>query len=87
MEDVIWDLMRVDELVNEKHRKDSTLDKYRESVGLYQKVFQIHNISIEQFKTSYNYYRKQPNSLKPVLDSLQTKSNNMNSVFKPSIIE
>jgi poly-D-alanine transfer protein DltD len=87
MEAVIWDLMRIDEVVNEKHRKDSTVNKFRESVSLYKRAFQIHNISEEQFKTSFKYYQSDPGSLKPILDSLQTKGNNMTSVFKPAAIE
>jgi len=87
MEAVLWDLMRVDELVNQKHQKDSTLDKYGESVALYKQVFQIHNISEEQFKSSLQHYQANPNYLKPILDSLQVRGNKMTSVFKPSTIE
>jgi hypothetical protein len=87
MEVVIWDLMRVDELVNEKHRKDSAYNKFQESIILYKQVFKIHNITEEQFKTSFKYYQANPSSLRPLFDSLQTRGNNMTSVFKPATIE
>jgi hypothetical protein len=87
MEEVIWDLMRVDELVNENYRKDSGYNKFQESIILYKQVFQIHNITEEQFKTSFKYYQANPSSLKPLFDSLQTRGNNMTPVFKPATIE
>jgi hypothetical protein len=87
MEAVIWDLMRIDELVNAKHQKDSSYNKFSESISLYKQVFQIHNITEEQFKNSLTYYKANPGSLRPVLDSLQTRGNNMTSVFTPATIE
>ena len=73
MRTVLWDLMRADEWVTYEQTKDSTVDRYKRSIELYQKVFQVNGITDSQFKKSFRYYQTRPNLLKPLFDSLQRK--------------
>lgn len=72
MEVVMWDIIRADEVVNERVRKDSTLNKKEESLKLYDQVFAIHKISKDNFDKSLNYYQSRPDRLKPIFDSLSS---------------
>ncbi len=73
MENVLWDLMRADEFVMNYVRKDSTRSKKQESIKLYQQVFQIHKITKEEFEKSFSFYKKHPEILKPLLDTLESR--------------
>jgi len=70
MREVMWDLMRADQYVTAFLLKDSTHNKKAESIKLYEEIFQIHKITREQFKTSFDYYSSRPDLLRPILDSL-----------------
>lgn len=73
MRAVLWDMMRADEWVTYEQAKDSSLNRYKRSMELYQKVFQINGVIEAQFKKSFQFYQSRPNMLKPILDSLQRK--------------
>ena len=70
MREVMWDMMRADQYVAAFLSKDSTHSKKDESTRLYDEIFQIHKITREQFKTSFNYYSSQPDLFRPIIDSL-----------------
>jgi len=77
MRQVIWDLTRADELVNNFVLKDSSKQKEAETYKMYQQVFAIHHITKNDFYKSYAYYQKHPLLYKTLLDStfaLGTKS-------------
>ena len=75
MEDVLWDLMRADLFINNYMViKDPNLDKKKEGVELYTKILKLHNISQEQFNSSFAYYRAQPDEMKVLLDSISRRS-------------
>ncbi|MDP9229987.1 MAG: DUF4296 domain-containing protein, partial [Bacteroidota bacterium] len=72
MGNVLWDLIRADEFVlNYVH--DSTRSKKQESIKLYQQVFQIHKITKEEFEKSFSFYKKHPEILQPLLDTLERR--------------
>jgi len=77
MQTVLWDMMRADEWVMHEGIKDSTVDRYKRSVELYQNIFQINGITDSQFKQSFRYYQTRPDLLKPLFDSLQRKNPRM----------
>ena len=74
MRTVLWDIMRADEWVLQEQNQDTSVNQYKRSVELYQKVFQINGISDSQFKKSFRYYQSHPGLLKPIFDSLQRKN-------------
>ncbi|MFN2439136.1 MAG: DUF4296 domain-containing protein [Chitinophagaceae bacterium] len=71
MHQVLFDVMQADELVNLKYTADTSLDRFSQSIALYQTVFKIHKISADDFKRSFKFYQNHPELLKPILDSLQ----------------
>jgi len=75
MTDVMWDLMRADQYVQDFVMKDSTKNKKEESVKLYEEIFSIHHITADQFKKSQAYYQSNPVLFRPIIDSLSKKQN------------
>ncbi|MEJ7913884.1 MAG: DUF4296 domain-containing protein [Chitinophagaceae bacterium] len=74
MQQVMWDLVRADELVAYQSSLDSSFDVKQRSVQHYARICRIHKISQEDFKQSFRYYQKHPGQLKVVLDSLRNQS-------------
>ena len=74
METLVWDLLKADEVINIKFQADSSINKIDTSYLLYSTIFQIHEVSEEEFKRSFEFYRSRPELLKPVLDSLQQRA-------------
>jgi len=74
MQQVMWDLIRADELVAYQSSLDSSFHPKERSVQHYARICQIHKISQEDFKRSLRYYQKHPGQLKVVLDSLRNQS-------------
>ena len=70
MQTVMLDLIRADEVVNQQSYGDSAASVLAKREILYQKVFQVHKLTKEQFKSSFNFYQNHPNLLKVVLDSM-----------------
>jgi hypothetical protein len=71
MQLVVYDLIRVDEFINNYVIKDSTIDIKKKRTILYQQVFKVHKTSREQFFSSYKYYQQNPKLQKQLFDSLQ----------------
>ena len=72
---VMWDVMQVDEFANTFMVKDSLLNIPKESGKMYEKVFGIHNVSSQQFYSSFDFYRKHPRYFKILLDSVSAFGN------------
>jgi len=49
---------------------DSIIDSTQKNLALYNKIFQLHNISKDEYYTSYDYYKNHPNEMKILLDSV-----------------
>ncbi len=77
MQQVLFDIIQADALVDAKYSTDTSLNRLSESVGLYQAVFKIHNVSAHNFKKSFRFYQNHPELLKPILDSLQKTTQRM----------
>ena len=75
MREVMWDVLRADEWAQYERNIDSAFHVMGRSQERYQQVLQLHNVSEEQFKKSFQYYQSHPTLLKPVLDSLQKRGN------------
>lgn len=77
MQTVLADMMRTDQFLNDYvFSRDTSLDKMKESVQRYQKVFSIHNVSKEEFQRSFSYYRSNPILFKELMDSIGNRSFN-----------
>lgn len=75
MKEVMWDMIQADELASSISAKDSTKNLKEETLKLYSKVYVLHKISVEDFKNSYDYYKKNPTMEKVLIDSLFSYSN------------
>ena len=72
MQSILWDLLRADQfLADYVLNKDSTLNKKTESQKYYQEVFDIHNITREEFQRSFSYYQSHPALMKAIMDSIR----------------
>jgi hypothetical protein len=78
MQKILWDIIQADQFNSQFLKKDSAkLNVKAETMKLYDEIFQIHHVSREQFKKSYQYYISHPDITKPMLDSLAAQANLM----------
>lgn len=73
MTKVLWDMIEVDELATLRLTRDTAINAKKERIELYQKVFQLHKISREQFSKSFTYYSGHPDLIKGLFDSLEAR--------------
>jgi hypothetical protein len=85
MTDIMWDLMRADQYVQDFVIKDSTKNKKEESVKLYEEIFRLHHITREQFEKSQKFYESDPVLFRPIIDSLAKKQNIVNPQVRPTM--
>lgn len=71
MKMVMWDMLLADNWYAQTALKDSTAQKTKKNVVLYQEVFNRNGITKEQFYTSYNYYQTHTKEMTILLDSLE----------------
>jgi len=72
MRKIMWDLMRADAYVSTFIMKDSTKNQKAESITLYEKIFDIHSTTRENFKKSLAFYESRPDLFKAISDSLRS---------------
>lgn len=70
MQKVVYDLIRVDEFVNNFAFKDSSINIKKKRSTLYEEVFKVNNTNRKQFYSSYKYYQQHPDIQKQLFDSL-----------------
>jgi hypothetical protein len=66
--------MLVEEYSNILMTRDSLKNMDNERLNLYQKVFQLHKITREDFSASLKYYASRPEKMKMIFDSLSVKN-------------
>ncbi len=72
MQAVLTDILVVDVLNNDRILKDSALKLPVENASYFLKIFQLHNITRNEFNKSYNFYLKRPDLLKIITDSVSS---------------
>jgi hypothetical protein len=72
MQAVLWDVMQADEMAEYYSATDSGFKSLSRHAEYYQRIFAIHKISKADFTRSLAYYENHPSRLKPILDSLQS---------------
>ena len=87
MEAVMWDMIQADQYYHEYILKDSLKRDIRsDRFKLYDRVFQIHKTTRENFDKSYAYYSAHPKLMKEIFDSLSDKgSRKLQDLYKPAI--
>lgn len=74
MEKVLWDMIQA-ERYRETFVRDSANDLKKETFKLYAQVFEIHQISKDEFVKSYKFYMSRPDIARAMFDTLATRAN------------
>ncbi|MFT3950282.1 MAG: DUF4296 domain-containing protein [Agriterribacter sp.] len=74
MGSVIFDMNVAEDFVNMYVAKDSSRNKVAELNKEYQKIYLLYNITEDQFKSSYEYYKSHPAEYKTLIDALNAKA-------------
>lgn len=84
MQTVLWQMIQADEYVNSYFTRDSAKTITTEHLKRYQQIFDLNNITKEQFQKSYHYYVARPDLLKPIFDTMAARaSREREESFKP----
>lgn len=87
MEKVLWDMIQA-ERYRETFVRDSALDLKKETFKLYAQVFEIHQISKDEFIKSYKFYMSRPDITRVMFDSLATRANRRREeLYKPQPLD
>ncbi len=78
MTEIMWDVLQAQALATETFRKDSATSPAAETKVLTQKVLDVHNVSIEEYNKSYNWYSKHPDVMEIIFDSLYNQKQRSN---------
>jgi len=71
MEKVMYDLMRTGEFLSGYVLyKDTSVNKTGESLKWYNKVWELHKVSEEEFRKSYLWYKDNPKVMSALMDSI-----------------
>ena len=74
MENILWELTQADIFTQDFISKDSSKNLTLENLKLQQKIFAKYKTNKKVFYRSYEYYIKQEELLKPILDSMVLKN-------------
>lgn len=77
MEKVMWDMIQADRFSSQFLERDSVARKNikTENLKLYEKVFQLHQITRDEFVHSFNFYLSRPDLNKVLFDTLSARAN------------
>lgn len=70
MRNVLYDLLRADELGAQYLQRDSSWAAMEKRAPLYQQVFQTHQVTKEQFQKTLVYYEAHPDEMKKMIETL-----------------
>lgn len=71
MQQVLYDVIRADEVVDFMQMTDSTYRLFSRRTALYDTVFQLHTVTKEKFRKSLQYYQGHPDLMKEMLEEMQ----------------
>lgn len=77
MEKVMWDMVQADRFSTQFLERDSVAKKdiKTENLKLYEKVFQVHKITREEFIHSFQFYLSRPDINKVLFDTMAARAN------------
>lgn len=76
MEKILWDMIQADQYASLYLVKDSArINVKMETLKLYEQVFQLHKVSRDEFRESFQYYLSRPDLTRSVFDSLLSQGN------------
>ncbi|MDP4150694.1 MAG: DUF4296 domain-containing protein [Bacteroidota bacterium] len=76
MSGILWDMVQADQYTDTYLVKDSAhINVKTATMQLYLKVFQLHKISLEEFRKSMRYYLDHPDMTRSLFDSVINRGN------------
>lgn len=73
MQKVLWDVLQADAFTFQYISKDSSKKPEAAMAALQQQIFATHKTTRGEFYKSYDYYKKHPDIMAPLLDSMISK--------------
>jgi Domain of unknown function (DUF4296) len=86
MQAVMWDVIKADIYAADYIKKDSAKNDTIESARLQQEIFAIHSITKEAYYRSYDYYKKNPELMKALMDTMSARVNRSRNIT-PTIVK
>ncbi|RYD74363.1 MAG: DUF4296 domain-containing protein [Sphingobacteriales bacterium] len=89
MQAVYWDYIKADVFANEFVRRDTSKNIELENAKLQLQVFRLHKTTKEQFYKSYEYYLKNKDLMKAMLDTMvvRQRAHNDSLLNKKKILD
>lgn len=87
MEKILWDMVEADQYAAVYLVKDSMrVNVKMETLKLYQEIFQLNQVSRDEFRKSFAYYQEHPELTRNVFDSIIARGNRLRteSYSRPS---
>jgi hypothetical protein len=80
MSRILWDMVQADQYSEVYLVKDSTHKNVKmETLKLYQEVFQLHRVSLDDFRKSFHFYLDHPDMIRGLLDTALSRGNSQRS--------
>ena len=77
METIIWQIAQSDEYANTLLNRDPTKKASTEKMKVYQQVCALNDVTISDFKKSYQFYLDHPDITKLMFDSISARSSRL----------
>jgi hypothetical protein len=74
MQAVMWDFIQADAFTEFYLKKDSSKNVSQQPAALQKKIFALHQVTKEDFYTSFNYYSNRSSDMRILLDSISAKA-------------
>jgi uncharacterized protein DUF4296 len=80
MSSILWDMVQADQYSDVYMLKDSLHTNVKtQTMQLYLKVFQLHKVSLEEFRKSMRFYLEHPDLTRSLFDTVINKGNRQRS--------
>lgn len=78
---IVWQIMNADYLYQQTSNQDTLNDKQTSRCQYYQRIFNEHNTTKEQFYFTYHYYQMHPLEMRVLIDSVEAYGNREKAKF------
>lgn len=86
MQNVLYDIIRADEMVDFLRMSDSTYRPFAKRTALYDTVFGLHGVQKETFQQSLRYYQGRPDLLKEIMEDMHAKITDTTNKPRPEVM-
>ncbi len=89
MQAVMWDVIKADVYAFEYIKRDSVQNDTAANLLLQQEIFALHNTTRETYYRSYDFYKKKPELMKTLMDTMSARANRArnraSTIVKPPV--